>query len=93
MTSTRSLRRDLVEIGAETAGVDGGGVAEHRGDRVGRDEAVAAQRRELADRGSVSGDDEGLTLIEAPHDLATVVAELSLRDRLHGVRRDGATAG
>ncbi len=41
---------------------------------------MASQREELADGDAVAGDDEGLAVVELPHDLAAVVPQLPLRD-------------
>jgi hypothetical protein len=50
-------------------------------------------REQFADGHATMSDDECLGLVEMPHDLAAVVAELTLRDRpTHGPRRGtGAT--
>ena len=46
---------------------------------------MASQRRQLAHRRAIAGDDETFAMIEPAHDLATVVAKLALCDRLaHG---------
>ena len=78
----RVLCRDGVEVGAETFSIDGRSVAEHRDDRVRRDEPVASQRSEFADGRAVAGDDQRLSLVESTHDLTAVVAEFALGDRL-----------
>lgn len=57
------------------------GSAPERGDgRFGADESMPAQRGKLADRGSVPGHNERLTLVKLAHDVATAVAQLPLGD-------------
>ena len=48
--------------------------------RLGTDEATATQRIQLADRNAVPGHQEGLALIEPPHNLAAAIAQLTLGD-------------
>ena len=76
------LVRYVVEVGAEPVSVDGWRVAEHREDGVGGHEAMTAHRSQLSDGCPVAGDDEGLSMIKAAHDLTAVVAKLALCDYL-----------
>jgi hypothetical protein len=48
--------------------------------RLGTDESMATQWRELADRNAISRHHEGLALVKAPHDLAAAIAQLALGD-------------
>ena len=53
--------------------------------RMSGHETMASKRTQLTDRGAVATDDEGLSLIESPHDPSTVIAKLALGDLLgHG---------
>jgi hypothetical protein len=67
-----------IEVATKQRQVNGRGASE-RGDRgVGGDEASTPQWRQLTNGHSVSRDDEGLAMIQLAHDLAAVVAKLSL---------------
>ena len=46
-----------------------------------RRKPTPSDRHQLADRHAAAGHDEGRALVQLAHDLATVVAELTLRDR------------
>src|SRR5712691_7622990 len=47
---------------------------------VGRNELALPERRQLTNRHAVAGDDEGLSAVECPHDLSTLVAKFPLGD-------------
>src|SRR5439155_19660713 len=53
---------------------------EESGRRLRTDELALPERRQLAYRNTVTGDDERLAAIERPHDLAALVTKLSLGD-------------
>lgn len=71
---------DAVEVGAKPGQVDTRSAPEHRDGSVGTHEPVAPQRGQLPDGNAMPGDDEGLTPVQSPHDLAAVVPELTLGD-------------
>ena len=71
-----------VEIAAEAFVVDRRRTTEHRDCRLRADKALPAQRCELTDGHPIAGDDEGLAVVESPHDLPAVVAKFSLGDFL-----------
>ena len=71
---------DRVDVGSESFTVEDRSAREE-GDRcVGAHELTLPERRQLADRDAVTGDDEHLATIERAHDLAALVPELSLTD-------------
>ena len=53
---------------------------ERRHSRLGTDEAMPTQRKELADRDSIPGHHEGFALVKLAHNLAAVISELALGD-------------
>jgi len=71
---------DAVEVGAKPGQVDARSTPEQSDDGVGMHESVAPKRRQLADGYAMSGDDERLSSVQSPHDLAAVVPELALGD-------------
>ena len=71
---------DVVEVAAETVVVNGGRGAEQLDGSLGADEATSAEWGQFADRFTVSGHDEGLTLDKGAHDATAVVPKLSLAD-------------
>jgi len=74
----RILGAHTVEVLTELYVVDAGSLAEDGYGRVGLYEPMPTKRGELPDRYSISGHDKGLTVIETTHDLAALVAQLSL---------------
>ncbi len=72
-----------VQILTETSGINRRAVRKSSKYRGPANETAPAKRDELADRDAVTGDHEGLALIEPAHDLAAVVAEFSLGDRFN----------
>lgn len=79
-TRCRVLIDEAVDVSAEPRGVDGRGVLEGGERNVGRDEATPVDRRELGDRDAVAGDQEALAFVEGAHDLAALIAQMSLCD-------------
>jgi len=77
------LGAHAVEILAELRVVDTRSLAKNGDSRVGLHEAMPSKRAELPDRHSVSGHNEGLTLIETTHDFTALVAQLSLTNLSH----------
>jgi hypothetical protein len=74
------LVEDRVDVGSELPTVDDRSAREEGDGCVGAHEPTLPERRQLADRDAVTGDDEHLAAIERTHDLATLVPELSLAD-------------
>jgi len=72
-TGAGVLGSDAVEVGAKPRQVDARSALEHCDGGVGIDEPVAPKRSQFPDGYAMSGDDEGLTPVQSPHDLATVV--------------------
>ena len=79
-TGAGVLGGDAVEVSAKPRQVDARSALEHSYGGVGIHEPVAPKRSQLPDGYAMSGDDEGLTPVQPPHDFATVVPELTLRD-------------
>src|SRR4051812_14427504 len=72
--------RDVL-IGAERVEADAGGGPGHRGELLTGDEPTAsAQRDELTDRMSVTGDGERLAALYRVHDLSGPAAQIPLGD-------------
>jgi hypothetical protein len=71
---------DSIDVGSESPAVDDRSAREEGDGCVGADEPTLPERRQLADRDSVTGDDEHLAAVERAHDLAALVPELSLTD-------------
>src|SRR5271165_6959115 len=69
---------DAVQVGAKPGQIDTWSTLEYRDGSVGIHEPVAPQRGQLPDGYAVPGDDESLTPVQSPHDLAAVVPELTL---------------
>src|SRR5215207_10039836 len=83
-----------VQICSEALVADAGRTLEHRNRGLGGHEAVPTQRGEFTDRLTVTGDDEGLTLIECAHDLPALIAQLPLGDlSTHGSQRSTTCYG
>ncbi len=74
------LIQDRVDVGSEPSELDCRGVREEHDGRLRCDELTLPKRGQLADRNAVARDDEGLTTIEGPHDLAALVPKLALCD-------------
>ena len=60
--------------------VNTGCIAEERKGCVSAHESVPSQRRELADRHTISSHHVRFAEVQSAHDLATVIAKLSLGD-------------
>jgi hypothetical protein len=72
-----------IHVGSEPGAVEaGGGTDKGRFDLLATGEPSPSDGYELADGHAASCDDEGLAVVNAAHDLATVVAQLALCDRL-----------
>ena len=69
-----------VDVRAETLGFDGRCAGEDSDGGFGGDELPLSERGKLADRYAVSRYDERLPPVERAHDLATLIAQLSLCD-------------
>ncbi len=71
---------NAVEVGAKPGQVDAWSATEHGDGGIGAHEPVPPKGSQFTDGYTVSGDDEALTLVQSPHDLAAVVPKLSLGD-------------
>jgi hypothetical protein len=71
---------DSIHVGSESLAVDDRSARKEGDGCVGAHEPTLPERRQLADRDSVTGDDEHLAAVERAHDLAALVPELSLTD-------------
>ena len=67
-----------VEIGAKPGQVDARRAPEHSDDGVRIHEPVTPKRGQLPNGYAMPGDDEGLSPVQSPHDLAAFVPELAL---------------
>ena len=63
-----------VDVGSELVGCDRGRAGECGERGVCMDELAGTQRNELADGHAVPCDDEGLSPVKRPHDVAAAVA-------------------
>jgi hypothetical protein len=72
-TGAGVLGGNAVEVGAKTSKVDTRSALEHSDGGVGIHEPMAPKGCQLPDGYAMSSDDEGLTPVQSPHDLATVV--------------------
>ena len=80
-----ATRRDLlaggpIEICSEPVEFDWRSAPERGDGRLGADESMPTQWGKLADRDSIPGHDERLALVKLAHNLAAVIAELTLGD-------------
>jgi len=80
------LLDDGVHIVAESARIHGWRTGDRRQQRIASDESTAPNRTKLADRHTLSRDDEVLAPIQRTHDLSAVVAKFSLGDGAGHVR-------
>ena len=71
---------NAVEVGTKPGQVDARSATENCDGRVGTHEPVASKWGDLPDGHAMPGDDERLTPVQSPHDLAAVVPELTLGD-------------
>src|SRR5256885_11185905 len=69
-----------LEVQGDTLGPEDGSAGEGNDGGFGGDELPLSERDKLADRYAVSRYDERLPPVERAHDLATLIAELSLCD-------------
>src|SRR6185436_18478869 len=79
-TRSRLLIDDGVDVAAEPLAGDRRRTGEDRLDGFGGDKRTLADRDQFTDRDAVARDDEGIALVEGPHDPAAVVAQLALGD-------------
>ena len=70
----------IAQVATQSVEVNRWRAVERRNRCLSADKAVAAQRRQLSDRDTASGDDKTLTLVKSAHYFATVVAQLALGD-------------
>src|SRR5271165_5939358 len=78
-----TTRRDLlaggpIEVRSEPVELHARSASERRDGRLGAYESMPTQWRKLADRDPIPGDNEGFALVKLAHDLAAVVAKLTL---------------
>ncbi|WP_227462390.1 hypothetical protein [Desertimonas flava] len=71
-----------IEVGSELGAVEAGSADELCSDLLETDELPPSKGDQLADGHAASCHDIGLAVVQATHDLATVVAQLKLCDRL-----------
>jgi hypothetical protein len=74
------LVEDRVDVGSEPRNVEDWSAREEGDGCISADEPSLPERRQLADRNAVAGDDECLAAIQRAHDLAAFVPKLSLTD-------------
>ena len=74
------LAGGAIEVGSEPVELQARSASERGESRLGAYEPMPTQRGELADRDSIPGHDEGLTLVKLAHYLAAVIAKLTLSD-------------
>ena len=80
-----ATRRDLlaggpIEVGSQPVEVHARRAPERRHSRPRSDESMPTQWGKLADRNPVPGDNEGFALVKLAHNLAAVIAQLTLGD-------------
>ena len=80
-----ATRRDLlaggpIEVGSQPVEVHARRAPERRHSRLGAYESMPTQWGKLADRNPVPGDNEGFALVKLAHNLAAVIAQLTLGD-------------
>ena len=80
-----ATRRDLlvggpIEICSEPVELHPRSAPERGDGRLGADETMPTQRGKLADRDSIPGHDERLASVKLAHNVAAVIAQLSLGD-------------
>jgi hypothetical protein len=80
-----ATRRDLlaggpIEVRAQPVELHARSAPERRQSRLGPYESMTTQRRELANRDPIPGHNEGFALVKLAHDLAAVIAKLTLSD-------------
>src|ERR1700694_4650210 len=80
-----ATRRDLlaggpIEVGSQPVELHARSAPERRHSRRGADESMPTQWGKLADRDPIPGHNEGFALVKLAHNLAAVIAELTLGD-------------
>jgi hypothetical protein len=69
-----------IQVRSELAELHPRSASKRRDGRFGAYESMTTQRGKLADRDSIPGHDEGLTFVKLTHNLAAVIAKLTLSD-------------
>jgi len=67
-----------IEVRSQSAKLDVRSALERCHSRFSTDVSTATQWRQLADGNTISGDDERLTLIKPPHNVAAAITQLTL---------------
>ena len=80
-----ATRRDLlaggpIEVRAQPVELHARSAPERRQSRLGPYESMPTQRRKLANRDPIPGHNEGFALVKLAHDLAAVIAKVTLGD-------------
>jgi hypothetical protein len=80
-----SMKRELlaggpVEVCSQPVELNAWSASECRHSRLGTDESMATQWGKLADRDPIPGHNEGFALVKLAHNLAAVIAQLTLCD-------------
>ena len=76
----RTLVENCVHVGAKPCRIEGRSAREEGERLLDSDKATLADRRQLADRNTVTGGDERLTVVDGEQDRAAVVSQLALSD-------------
>src|SRR6476620_4354961 len=74
------LAGDPIEVRAQPVELYARSALEHCHSRLGTHESTPSQRGKLADRDPIPGHDEGFALVKLAHNLAAVIAKLTLGD-------------
>lgn len=77
-TRRNALVGNGVEIGRQPFCVDRRRATKERNSELGSDETVTTHWREFRDRHAIPGDHERFAFVESAHDLAALIAKLSL---------------
>ena len=83
------LAGGLIEVRSQPVQLDTRSASERRHSRLGTDESMATQWRQLFDRNPIPGHNEGFALVKLAHNLAAVIAELTLGDLSGHIRSVG----
>lgn len=81
-TRRRILVENRIEIAPQPGSINRCGPPEDRESLFGGDQLAAAEGNKASYRNPVAGDKEGLPPVEPAHDLAAMVAQLPLGDRM-----------
>jgi hypothetical protein len=79
------MGRDLlvgspIEVGSQSVELDARSTSERRHSRFGMYESMATQGGKQRDRNPIPGHNEEFAVVNLAHDLATVIAQLTLSD-------------